>query len=115
MTSDGEASERAVYVGMARRTGNPTQPVGLLKLARHGVMEAGEFAYGRRYLQANDAEPLNPDHLPLREAPFVLPERRLRDGGALPLTLRDALPDSWGRKVLEVQQGKALSDVDALL
>ena len=45
----------------------------------------------------------------------MLPARRIRDGGAMPLTLRDALPDSWGRKVLEVQQGQALSDLDALL
>lgn len=47
--------------------------------------------------------------------PFVLPTRRLRDGGALPLTLRDALPDSWGRKVLEIQQGRPLTDVETLL
>lgn len=115
MTSDASARERAVYVGLARHTSDDTQPVGLLKLARHGVMESGEFGYGRRYLQEPGAQSLNPDHLPLRDAPFVLAERRIRDGGALPLTLRDALPDSWGRKVLEVQHGKALSDLDALL
>ncbi|MDD2811459.1 type II toxin-antitoxin system HipA family toxin, partial [Rhodoferax sp.] len=51
----------------------------------------------------------------LREASFKLPERHLRDGGAMPLTLRDALPDAWGRKVLEVQQGQAVTDIDALL
>ena len=41
--------------------------------------------------------------------------RRIRDGGALPLTLSDALPDSWGRKVLEAEQGRTLDDIDALL
>ena len=115
MTSDPAPIERRVYVGLARRTGGDVRPVGLLKAVRHGVMESGEFAYGRQYLQAPDAQPLNPDHLPLRDAAFVLPERRVRDGGALPLTLRDALPDSWGRKVLEVQHGRPLSDRDALL
>ncbi|WP_345944612.1 HipA domain-containing protein [Variovorax sp. dw_954] len=141
MTSEPGAVERNVYVGIAQeppgpggarpaprgglsRDGSATstqetpddvQPVGLLKLARHGVMESGEFAYGRRYLQQSGAQALNPDHLPLRDAAFVLPERRVRDGGAMPLTLRDALPDSWGRKVLEVQQGRPLSDLDALL
>ncbi|XAH25948.1 type II toxin-antitoxin system HipA family toxin [Xylophilus sp. GW821-FHT01B05] len=115
MISDNAPAERRVYVGLARRTGQEVQPVGLLKLARHGVMESGEFAYGRRYLQEPTAQPLNPAHLPLREAAFALPEQRLRDGGAMPLTLRDALPDAWGRKVLEVQHGKALSDTDALL
>ena len=115
MTSDPAPIERRVYVGLARRTGEDVQPVGLLKAVRHGVMESGEFAYGRHYLRAPYAQPLNPDHLPLRDAAFVLPERRVRDGGALPLTLRDALPDSWGRKVLEVQHGRPLSDLDALL
>lgn len=116
MTSESEApAERSIYVGLARCTGDAVQPAGLMKLARRGVVEGGEFAYGRRYLRDPDATPLNPEHLALREAPFVLPERRVRDGGAMPLTLRDALPDSWGRKVLEIRQGRPLSDVDALL
>ncbi|MEJ8845880.1 HipA domain-containing protein [Variovorax rhizosphaerae] len=115
MISEAGSMERSLYVGVAQGGPAEVQPVGLLKLARHGVMESGEFAYGRRYLLQTDALALNPDHLPLRDAPFVLPERRIRDGGAMPLTLRDALPDSWGRKVLEVQQGRPLSDIDALL
>lgn len=115
MTSDTAPTEHQIYVGLARHASEGVQPVGLLKVARHGVMESGEFAYGRRYLQEPNAQPLNPEHLPLREAVFVLPERRLRDGGALPLTLRDALPDAWGRKVLEVQHRRTLSDIDALL
>lgn len=115
MTSDATPAERQIYVGLAWQANHEVQPVGLLKLARHGVMESGEFAYGRRYLQTQHAQALNPEHLPLREAGFVLPERRLRDGGAMPLTLRDALPDAWGRKVLEVQQGRPVSDLDALL
>lgn len=115
MTSDTALTERQIYVGLARHASEGVKPVGLLKVVRHGVMESGEFAYGRRYLQGPNAQPLNPEHLPLREAVFVLPERRLRDGGALPLTLRDALPDAWGRKVLEVQHGRTMSDIDALL
>jgi serine/threonine-protein kinase HipA len=115
VTSDGALAESSLYVGFAQRRGEEALPVGLLKLARRGVMESGEFAYGRRYLAASAPRPLNPEHLPLRDAPFVLPAQRVRDGGALPLTLRDALPDSWGRKVLEVQQGRPLSDVEALL
>lgn len=116
MTSDQAASsERHIYVGLAHGGGLLAEPVGLLKTVRTGVLEAGQFAYGRRYLQAQGAQALNPAHLPLREAPFDLAPRRLRDGGALPLTLRDALPDSWGRKVLETQHGKSLSDIDTLL
>lgn len=108
-------SERTIYVGLASNMETPVMPVGILKLARRGVIESGEFAYGQRYLQSPDAIALNPDHLPLQNASFALPERRLRDGGALPLTLRDALPDSWGRKVLEAKHGKTLDDIDALL
>lgn len=115
MTSDVAPVERQIYVGVTRSASEGVQPVGLLKVARRGVMESGEFAYGRRYLQAPDAQPLNPEQLPLRDAAFVLPERRLRDSGAMPLTLRDALPDAWGRKVLEVQYGRTLPDIDALL
>jgi serine/threonine-protein kinase HipA len=115
VTSDNAPAERRVYAGLARRANEPARPAGLMKVLRRGVMESGEFAYGQRYLQDPAAEPLNPEHLPLREAAYVLPERRVRDGGAMPLTLRDALPDSWGRKVLEVRNGGPLSDIDALL
>jgi serine/threonine-protein kinase HipA len=115
VTSDEALSERRIYVGLASRTGKAVQPAGLMKVVRRGVVESGEFAYGRRYLEEPAAEPLNPEHLPLRGAAFVLPERRIRDGGAMPLTMRDALPDSWGRKVLEIRQGKPLSDIEALL
>jgi serine/threonine-protein kinase HipA len=118
VTSDNDNdanAERRVYVGLAHRTGEQAQPAGLMRIARRGVVESGEFAYGRRYLENPAAAPLNPEHLPLRDAIFALPERRIRDGGAMPLTLRDALPDSWGRKVLEIRQGRPLSDVDALL
>jgi len=107
--------ERTLYVGIESTVGEPIVPVGVLKLLRRGVIEAGEFAYGQRYLQLPDAEALNPDHLPLRATSFALAEKRIRDGGALPLTFRDALPDSWGRKVLESQYGNDLTDIDALL
>lgn len=108
-------SEHSLYVGLAFEPAIPVTPAGVLKLAQRGAVMSGEFAYGRQYLRRADAEPLNPSHLPLQDAVFRLPERRLRDGGAMPLTFRDALPDSWGRKVLEVQYGHGLSDVQALL
>ncbi len=107
-------SESQLYVGLSTHAGTPPVPAGLLKIARRGNVESGEFAYGRRYLQSAGAFALNPDVLPLRDAPFVIPERRVRDGGALPLSFRDALPDTWGRKVLELQAGRTLSDIEAL-
>lgn len=108
-------SERTLYVGVESNAGAPIAPVGILKLARRGVVESGEFAYGQRYLQSPQACALNPDYLPLQSASFALSERRIRDGGALPLTFRDALPDSWGRRVFEAQYGNRLSDIDVLL
>ena len=108
-------SERKVYVGLALEPEQEVTAVGLVKLARRGVVESGEYAYGKHYLASLIAFALNPDHMPLKDEPMSIPERRLRDGGALPLTFRDALPDSWGRLVLEAQHGRKLDDIDALL
>lgn len=108
-------SEHSLYVGLAFEPAADVTPAGVLKLAQRGAVMSGEFAYGRQYLRRGDAEPFNPNHLPLQDAVFKLPERRLRDGGAMPLTFRDALPGSWGRKVLEARYGHGLSDVEALL
>ncbi|MCA0214012.1 MAG: type II toxin-antitoxin system HipA family toxin [Proteobacteria bacterium] len=107
-------SERVLYVGLASQPGAPVAAA-LLKLVRQGVMESGEFAYGRHYLNTPGAQPLNPLHMPLGAGVTPLGPSRLRDGGALPLTLRDALPDAWGRRVLEAQHGRELADADVLL
>lgn len=108
-------SERILYVGVESQVGATIAPVGILKLLRRGILESGEFGYGQRYRQTPQALALNPSYLPLQSAAFTLPERRIREGGALPLTFRDALPDSWGRKILEAQYGHALPDMDVLL
>ena len=107
-------SDRKIYVGLATEPHQAVTPVGLLKLARRGVVESGEYAYGTQYLASSSAIPLNNEYMPLSNSAMALPERRLRDGGALPLTFRDALPDSWGRRVLEAQHGGSLDDIDAL-
>ena len=108
-------SNRSIYIGMALEPDQEVIPAGLLKLARRGSVESAEFAYGRYYLELPIAIALNPDHLPLKGETMSIPERRIRDGGALPLTFRDALPDSWGRRVLEAQHGRKLDDIDTLL
>ena len=108
-------SDRRIYVGLANVPNQAPTPVGLLKIVRRGVIESGEYAYGKQYLASPNAIALNNEFMPLSSAIMSLPERRIRDGGALPLTLRDALPDSWGRRVLEAQYGRTLDDIDALL
>lgn len=100
---------------MALESAQEVIPAGLLKLSRRGSVESAEFAYGRRYLELPIAIAFNPAYLPLKGETTSIPERRIRDGGALPLTFRDALPDSWGRRVLEAQYGRTLDDIDALL
>lgn len=108
-------SDRTLYVGLVNTPDQAPTPVGLLKIVRRGVIESGEYAYGSQYLASPNAIALNNEFMPLSRAIMSLPERRIRDGGALPLTLRDALPDSWGRRVLEAQYGHTLDDIDALL
>ena len=108
-------SERKLYVGLAFESSKEVGAIGLLKLLRRGVVESGQFAYGTNYINLPQAVSLNEGYLSLSDGLFELPERRMRDGGALPLTFRDALPDKWGRLVLQAQHGKHLDDVDVLL
>lgn len=105
-------SSRVVYVGLYEN--KVITAVGILKLNRSGVMESGEFAYGNKYLESRSAIPLNNEYIPLSKEVYSVKEKRLRDGGALPLTFKDALPDTWGRRVLEMQYG-SLDDIDTLL
>jgi serine/threonine-protein kinase HipA len=91
-------------------------PAAMAKFQQRGVLEEGIFAYGRQYLALDDAIALNPAYLPLLPDIFPLPAVRIRDGGALNLTLKDALPDAWGRLVIQARNGwRTISDVDVLL
>ena len=110
------ADERALYVGMYLPAAKAPVPVGLLTLGRRGVTEYGGFAYGRLYRTRDDAIALNPGFMPTATASFDFPPRRLRDGGALNLTLRDCLPDAWGELVLRYENNwQPLSAAEMLL
>ena len=109
-------SERTLYIGRWLPEQNSATPAALWKSQRDGVRESGDFAYGLAYLDKTNALPINPLHLPLQRAPTKTPTQLLRDGGAMPLTLKDALPDAWGRLVITRQfDGQHLSDIDLLL
>lgn len=103
-------SDNSLYVGLHLPTERPGAPVpaALLKLERSNLQESGHFAYGLGYLERPDAMALNPLHLPLQREPFRLKPRLLREGGALPLTIKDALPDAWGLRVLAHELGGRL-------
>lgn len=98
-------SDSPLYIGVYLPGDEQATPAALLKLQRHELRESGQFAYGLGYLDNPRALALNPLHLPLRRETFTLPARLLRDGGALPLTVKDALPDAWGRLVIARELG----------
>src|SRR5262245_14298878 len=71
----------------------------------------GRLVYGRSYLERSDAVPFDPVELKLTSRVY---ETTMMKGvfGAL----RDASPDSWGRRVIERHLGQAvLSELDYLL
>jgi serine/threonine-protein kinase HipA len=71
----------------------------------------GTFGYGRSYLARSDAVPLEPFELPLSSRKFTTVKLKGIFG-----TLRDALPDAWGRRVIERELGRTgLDEADFLL
>lgn len=71
----------------------------------------GRFVYGRRYLENPKAVELDRFDLPLSRREFQTARMRGVFGA-----LRDASPDSWGRKIIERHLGASdLSEMDYLL
>ena len=71
----------------------------------------GEFVYGRRYIERDDAVELDPVELRLRRGLY---ETARMEGffGAI----RDSMPDSWGRRVIEKHTGHTrLEEFDYLI
>ncbi|HUG23962.1 type II toxin-antitoxin system HipA family toxin [Piscinibacter sp.] len=84
---------------------------GLFELQPPPGAPTGSFVYNPAYLERPDAVPLDPYELPL--APRRMHTAKL---GGLFGTLRDALPDAWGRRLIEQRAGRAdLTRVDYLL
>ncbi len=108
-------SEQSLYLGLYLPGAETATTAALLKLTRNGMQESGQLAYGLGYLENPAALALNPLHLPLQRNTVNLPPRLVRDGGALPLTLKDALPDAWGRLVIAHELGGRLPSERELL
>lgn len=71
------------------------------------------FVYARSYLQRDDAVSIYASDLPL-----VAGAQTSRDGTGLPLCIDDAMPDSWGRRLVNHRRGAGyaeLSDITYLL
>lgn len=70
----------------------------------------GTFGYGQRYRTRGDAVPLDPFELPLSDHPETTTKLNGIFGA-----LRDALPDAWGRRVIEREVGRVGLDEPFLL
>lgn len=102
-------SELFVYVMLPGQTSFVTAGRFELSTDRLGNPR-GRFVYGRRYLERPDAVSIDPLELKLEERTF----ETLRLEGLFG-ALRDASPDSWGRRVIEKHAGiAALGELDYL-
>ena len=106
MTSKGDCY---VYIVPPGETNFVTAGRFQLEETNTGV-SVGKFIYGRTYRERHNAVELDPVELRLREGEF---ETALMGGffGAI----RDAMPDSWGRKVIDRRVGGQLDELDYLL
>lgn len=78
-------------------------PAGQLNMLESGVeVLSSTFGYGSRYLQRGNAIPVDPVSLPLDGAePGGIRLYAPVNGLALFGAIRDAMPDAWGRRVIE--------------
>ena len=110
MISRTTASECYVYITLPGETEFVTAGKFELTTDRRGN-PTGKFIYGRSYLARDNAVPIDPLELKLSNKTY---ETNLLKGifGAL----RDASPDSWGRRVIEKYTGQTqLGEIDYLL
>ncbi len=110
MTFEVTPNECYVYITLPGETQAVTAGRFSLTTDRYGTA-LGRFAYGRRYLERNDSVPIDPIELKLARQTY---ETVALNGifGAL----RDAGPDSWGRRIIERCAGKIeLSEMHYLL
>jgi len=102
-------SECYVYIVLPGETQFVTAGRFTLRETREGAA-VGEFIYGRTYRDRPNAVELDPVELRLQPGTF---ETAMMDGffGAI----RDAMPDAWGRKVIERHLRGQVSPFDYLL
>lgn len=100
-TSDARAWRK--YVFIALEGASEAVPAGRLEVVEAGIRPvASTFVYGNKYLQRPNSAEIDPVSMPLAEAKEA--KGRLFQppaGLALFGAIRDAAPDSWGRRVIE--------------
>ena len=119
--------ERELYVfaNIAEKSGSRFVPAGLLGLTENigaGVRSrelASRFSYGTGYLQRPEAIEVDPVSLPITDRAAAMgkaffPVNGLEEFGGI----RDAAPDAWGRRIIEVRRkapANSLAEADYLL
>jgi len=105
-------SERECYVYIVPPGATEFVTAGRFRVSPTPDGEAvGEFVYGRRYLERNDAIELDPVELRLRRGVYETARMQGFFGA-----IRDSMPDSWGRLVIEKNTGHTqLEEFDYLL
>jgi serine/threonine-protein kinase HipA len=105
-------SERACYVYIVPPAATDFVTAGRFKVFLTPAGDpVGQFFYGQRYLERKDAVELDPVELRLRRGPY---ETARMEGffGAI----RDAMPDFWGRRIIERNTGHTqLEEFDYLM
>ena len=110
MTSEPKPADCYVYITLPGQVTPVTAGRFALISDRHGN-PLGQFVYGRSYLARPDAVALDPIELKLARQTYETVRLKGVFGA-----LRDAIPDHWGRRVIERHVGKApLSELDYLL
>lgn len=103
-------SECFVYIALPGETEFVTAGRFERRTDRRGVA-TGRFVYGKSYLSRDNAVPIDPQDLKLSTETYST----TRLSGVFG-ALRDAAPDSWGRRVIEKRSGTPqLDEMDYLL
>lgn len=98
----GNTQEAFIWVWLPHQT----EPVVCGKLTAEN--DRYVFVYGKKYLALQNAIPLSPFELPLTENTIEMTGMR-----KMPSCIRDALPDAWGRRLIEEQYPRAyLNELD---
>ncbi len=104
-------SSNRAYVYLQMPNSLETVTAGYYEQERRSGVDLGMFVYSPRYLEHRDAVALEPFELPMRPGRAETVKLRGIFG-----CLRDASPDSWGRRIIERHLGRLdLSEVDYLL
>ncbi|MBL8776909.1 MAG: type II toxin-antitoxin system HipA family toxin [Acidimicrobiales bacterium] len=71
--------------------------------------DSASFAYVRSYLDRSDAVPIYEPELPLRRG-----RQHAATGQGLPLCIADAMPDAWGRRLVNHRLGSSTAEFGEL-